>query len=138
MIIYLCTKFQSNTPILSNDIARKPFFKVENFLKLKRAITPKIIGGFHPKLNLAYTFYDYIPVYKISIQYTNPFKRYHTETKSVTNGTDRTNGRTYVRTAVILYAIENGVGIKKIWYFSYSCSKHSLWVLVRTTSRRRF
>ena len=24
MIIYLCTKFQSNTPILSKDIARKP------------------------------------------------------------------------------------------------------------------
>ena len=33
------------------------------------------------------TFYDYIPVYKISIQYTNPFKRYRTETKSVTYGT---------------------------------------------------
>ena len=26
MIIYLCTKFQFNTPILSKDIARKPFF----------------------------------------------------------------------------------------------------------------
>ena len=26
------------------------------------------------------TFYDYVPVYKISIQYTNPFKRYRTET----------------------------------------------------------
>ena len=25
MIIYLCIKFQSNTPILSNDIARKSF-----------------------------------------------------------------------------------------------------------------
>ena len=26
------------------------------------------------------TFYDYIPVYKISIQYTNPFERYRMET----------------------------------------------------------
>ena len=87
MIIYLCTKFQSNTPILSKYIAWKLFFKVENFSKLKWAITPKIIGGFYPKSNLAY-FYDYIPVYKISIQYTNPFKRYRTGTKSVTYGTD--------------------------------------------------
>ena len=29
-------------------------------------------------------------MYKISIQYTNPFKRYRTETKSVTYGTDGT------------------------------------------------
>ena len=28
--------------------------------------------------------------------------------------------------------------IKKIWYFSYSCSKHRLWVLVRAASMRRF
>ena len=27
---------------------------------------------------------------------------------------------------------------KKIWYFSYFCSKHRLWVLVRTASARRF
>ena len=27
---------------------------------------------------------------------------------------------------------------KKFWYFSYSCSKHWLWVLVRTASARRF
>ena len=27
---------------------------------------------------------------------------------------------------------------KKIWYFSYSCSKHRLWVLIRTASTRRF
>ena len=36
MIIYLCIKFQSNIPILSKDIARKPFFKGENFSKLKK------------------------------------------------------------------------------------------------------
>ena len=27
---------------------------------------------------------------------------------------------------------------KKIWYFSFVCSKHRLWVLVRTASARRF
>ena len=27
---------------------------------------------------------------------------------------------------------------KKYWYFSYFCSKHRLWVLVRTASTRRF
>ena len=27
---------------------------------------------------------------------------------------------------------------KKFWYFSYYCSKHKLWVLVRTASARRF
>ena len=27
---------------------------------------------------------------------------------------------------------------KKFWYFSYFCSKHKLWVLVRTASTRRF
>ena len=54
IIIYLCTKFQSNTPILSKDIAWKPFFKVETVSKMKRAITPKIIGGFYLKSNLTY------------------------------------------------------------------------------------
>ena len=28
--------------------------------------------------------------------------------------------------------------IKKLWYFPYFCSKHRLWVLVRTASARRF
>ena len=27
---------------------------------------------------------------------------------------------------------------KKLWYFSYFCSKHRLWVLIRTASARRF
>ena len=27
---------------------------------------------------------------------------------------------------------------KNLWYFSYFCSKHRLWVLVRTASARRF
>ena len=36
--------------------------------------------------------YDYLPVYIISIQYTNLIKRYRTETTCVTYGTDRTDG----------------------------------------------
>ena len=63
---------------------RKPFFKVE-----ERALTPKIMDGFYSKSNLT-TFYDYIPVYKISTQYTNPFKRYRMETKSVMYATGQT------------------------------------------------
>ena len=59
MIIYLCTKFQSNILTLPKDIAWKPFFKVENFSKLKRAITPKINGGFYPKSNLTYILWLY-------------------------------------------------------------------------------
>ena len=112
MIIYLCTKYQFNTSKLSKDMARKPFFKHENFPKLRRAITPKIIGGFYLKSNLTY-IYDYIPVYTISIQYINPFKRYRTETKSVTDGMDiRTDS-----SDTIWHPIENGgeggEGIKK-------------------------
>ena len=49
------------------------------FQNWKRAITPKIIGGFYPKSNLT-TFYDYIPVHIIWIQYTDLCKRYRTET----------------------------------------------------------
>ena len=74
------------------------------------------------------TFYDYIPVYKISIQYTNPFKRYRTETKSVTYGTDGTDVRTDSGDT-ICPPIENGGGIKKnvsiiqkndhLWSFFY-------------------
>ena len=39
----------TNLFIFSKVIERKPFFKVE-----KKAITPKIIGGFYPKSNLTY------------------------------------------------------------------------------------
>ena len=66
LIIYQCTKFQSNTPTLSKDITQKPFFKVENFSKLKRAITPKIIGGFYPKSNLTYILWLYTCVYNFN------------------------------------------------------------------------
>ena len=38
----------------------------------KRAITFIIIGRFYPKLNLT-IFYDYKPMYKISIQYKNQY-----------------------------------------------------------------
>ena len=58
-----------------------------------------------------------IYVYKISIQYTNPFKRYRTETKSVTDGTDRTDGTGGLmygqRWYYMLPRIENGGGITK-------------------------
>ena len=47
MIIYLCMKYESNTPMYSKDIARKPFF-----IRRSRAITLIIIGGFYPLLNL--------------------------------------------------------------------------------------
>ena len=64
------------------------------------------------------TFYDYIPVYNVSIQYTNPFKRYRTETKSVTYGADGRTDGTDVRTdsgdtiCPPPPPIENGGGIK--------------------------
>ena len=113
LCIYLCTKFKSNTPTLSKDIAQKPFFKVEkghnsqnNWRTLNRTWP---------------TLYDYIPVFKISIQYTNPFKRYRMETKSVTYGTDR---RTYRQRRYYMYMpppppIENGGGIIKTFYAKY-------------------
>ena len=47
MIIRSCIKYESNTLIFSEVMEQKPFFKIE-----KRAITPKIIGGFYPKSNL--------------------------------------------------------------------------------------
>ena len=74
IIICLCIKYESNTLIFSKVMARKPFFKVE---KGTYIISPKIIDGFYSKLNLTYI---YIPVYKTSVQYTIPFKRYRTET----------------------------------------------------------
>ena len=46
----------------------------------KRAITPISLVDFTLNLNQTwYIFYDYIPVYKTWIQYTNLFKRYRTE-----------------------------------------------------------
>ena len=37
------------------------------------------------------------------------------------------------------FTIKNWIfQIKNFWYFSYFCSKHRLWVLVRTASTRRF
>ena len=43
MIIYLCMKYESNSPMFSKDIAWKPFF-----VPRSRAITLIIIGGFCP------------------------------------------------------------------------------------------
>ena len=50
-----------------SSLTRRHFAKNE---VEKRAKTLIIIGRFYPKLNLT-IFYDYIPVYKIWIQYTN-------------------------------------------------------------------
>ena len=47
MTIYLCMKYESNTPMYSKDIAQKPFF-----IWRSRAITLIIIGEFYPLPNL--------------------------------------------------------------------------------------
>ena len=74
MIIYLCVKHESNSPMYSKDIARKPFF-----VPRSRAITLIMIGGFIRNW-IWPVFYDYIPVYEIWIQYIAVFKRYCPET----------------------------------------------------------
>ena len=111
MIIYLCTEFQSNIPILSKDIARKPFFKVENFSKLKRAITPKIIGGFYPKSNLAYILWLYTGVLNFNPIHQSFQKISHRDQMCYVQ-----DGRKYVRTDsgdTICPSIENGGGTIK-------------------------
>ena len=78
MIIYLCIKFESNTPIFSKDIKWKPFF---NYFSI-------FIKGHNSKnnwwiftLNRTWPiFYNYMLVYNIWIQYTNLFKSYGPET----------------------------------------------------------
>ena len=47
MIIYLCMKYESNTPMYSKDITRKPFF-----IRTSMTIALIIIGGFYPLSNL--------------------------------------------------------------------------------------
>ena len=49
MIIYLCMKYESNTPMYSKDIAWKPFF-----IRGSRAVTFIIIGEFYPLSNLTF------------------------------------------------------------------------------------
>ena len=95
MIIYLCIKFDSITLIVSKDIERKPFFKAENFSKLKKGHNSQNNWWILPKIKLDLYF---IHVYKISIQYTNLFKRYRTDTICVTYRTDGRDGRTDGRT----------------------------------------
>ena len=105
--MYLCTKFQSNTPILSKDIARKPFFKVENFSKLKRAITPKIIRRFYPKSNSLHLMIIYLC---IKFQSHTPIlsKDKHRNQKCYVR--DGTDGRTDSGDT-ICPQVENGGGI---------------------------
>ena len=119
MIIYLCTKFESNTPILSKAITLKPFFKVEIFSKLKRAITPKIIGGFYPKSNSNYILWLYLIELELHFMIIYLCIKFQSNTPILSKDIARKpkvlrTGLTYVRTAVILYApIENGGGIIK-------------------------
>ena len=67
MIMYLCMKYESNTPMFSKDIARKPFFvrkgqdvrDVRMYVRTDKgdAIcppTPIINGGGHKKCVLRY------------------------------------------------------------------------------------
>ena len=44
----------------------------------------------------------------------------------------------YSNTLKILPQKNDKSSDKKFWYFSYFCSKHRLWVFVRTASSRRF
>ena len=55
-------------------------------------------------------------MYKISIQYTNPFKRYRMETKSVTYGTDSGDTICTPLPSPPPPPIENGRGIKIVSY----------------------
>ena len=64
MIIYLCIKFESSTLIVSNDIEWKPFFKVENFSKLKKAHNSQNYWWILPEIELDLHFNIYISVYK--------------------------------------------------------------------------
>ena len=119
MIIYLCMKYESYSPMFSKDIARTPFF-----IRRSRAITLIIIGWFYPLSNLTCILWLYTCVWNM-----NPF---HQCIQKIWPGNhfsyvrDRTYGtyvctyvRTDVRTRVMLYAppIINGGGIKsgKIW-----------------------
>ena len=83
------------------------------------------------------TFYDYIPVYKISIQYTNPFQKIsHGNQKCYvrdgTDGRDGRDGRTYRQRWYYMHhppppphTIENGRGIKTLWWNKAKGSKEA-------------
>ena len=46
MIIYLCMKYESNTPMFSKDIARKPFFvRTDVRTRVMLYAPPPIING---------------------------------------------------------------------------------------------
>ena len=42
MIVYLCMKYESNTPMVSKDIAQKPFFL---FFDVRTRVTLKMAGA---------------------------------------------------------------------------------------------
>ena len=95
MIIYLCINFESNTVIFSKDTEWIPFFKVENFSKLKKGhnsqnnwwILPKIELDLHFMIiYLCIKFQSNIPIFTKDIAW-KPFVLR-------TGWTDRTDVRT--------------------------------------------
>ena len=111
MFIYLCTKVS----ILLKDIALKPFFKVEIFSKLKRAITPPKIGGF----TLNRTWSTFFMIIYLCIK----FRSIHQSFQKISHGNqkcyerderDGRDGRTYGQRWYYMPPIENGGGIKII------------------------
>ena len=101
MIIYPCTKFQSNIPILLKDIAWKPFFKVEkgHYSQNDWWILPFSEPDLHFMIiHLCIKFQSNTPVLSKDIA------RKPKVLCTGWTGRDRWARRTYVWTAVILYA----------------------------------
>ena len=61
MIIYLCMKYESISPMYSKNIARKPFF-----VPRSRAITLMIIGGLYSWSNLTCILWLYTCVWNMN------------------------------------------------------------------------
>ena len=102
MIIYLCIKYESNTLIFSKDIEQKLFFKVENFLKLKKGhnsqnnwwILPLIESDLHFMIiNLCIKFQSNTPIFSKDIA-RKPFVLRMGWTDGTNIRTDRTDIRT--------------------------------------------
>ena len=110
LILYTCVhNFSPIHQPLQKISHGNHFSKLKIFQSQKKAITPKIIGGFYPKSNLTCILWLYTGV--------NPI---HQSFQKISLGNqkcyvrDGRDGPTYVRTAVILYAppVENGGSIK--------------------------
>ena len=99
---------ESDTPILSKDIARKPFLKVENFSNLKMGHNSQSNWWILPKIELDLHFM--IIYLCIKFRCNTPILSKDITWKPFV----LRMGRTYIQAAVIPYAplIENGGGIK--------------------------